>query len=383
MLTTYRFRLYPTKTQEHLMNETLETCRLLFNDMLADRRGNRTGFYEQKKAIASMEPGNKFLKAVHSQVLQDVTLRLDKAYQAFFIGLTRRPRFKRKGRYSSFRYPQYGGFKILGDRLRLSKIGSIKMKVHRPIGGTSKTCTIFRDVDQWYACISAEIGDHKPRERVVDKPIGVDLGITNLATLSDGTVFPNPRYLPRSVQRIKTIQRSLSREKPGSNNRLKTKMALAKVWRKARNRRTDNAHKVSHYLINHYSTIVFEDLHIPSMVKNHHLASAIMDASWGQLRRLTAYKAERRGGRVILVEPRETSQKCSGYGGVVPKELSERVHDCPNCGLVMDRDVNAAMNILKAGLDRARVEERPLLVQRRRISKFAPVKQEAHEFIRG
>lgn len=117
MLTTYRFRLYPTKTQEHLMNETPETCRLLFNDMFADRGENHTWFYEQKKTITSMKPLSKFLKAVHSQVLQDVVLRLDRAYQAFFVGLTKRPRFKRKDRYNSFRYPQFGGFKILGDKL--------------------------------------------------------------------------------------------------------------------------------------------------------------------------------------------------------------------------------------------------------------------------
>ncbi len=154
VLTTYKFRLYPTKTQEHLMNETLETCRLLFNKMLADRRQNRTGFYEQKKAIARIKPDSKFLKAVHSQVLQDVVLRLAKAYQAFFVGLARCPRFKRKGRYNSFRYPQLGGFRVVENRLRLSKIGSIKMKVHRPIEGTPKTCTMVRDVDQWYACPS-------------------------------------------------------------------------------------------------------------------------------------------------------------------------------------------------------------------------------------
>ncbi len=157
---------------------------------------------------------------------------------------------------------------------------------------------------------------------------------------------------------------------------------LAKAWRKVRNQRLDLAHKVSADLASEYSTIVFEDLHIPSMVKNHHLASAIMDASWGQLRRLTAYKVERRGGRVILVEPRGTSQRCSGCGEVVPKGLEERTHSCTNCGLVLDRDVNAARNILAAGLEQTRAEEQPLLVQRRRISKFAPVKQEAYGFSR-
>ena len=158
---------------------------------------------------------------------------------------------------------------------------------------------------------------------------------------------------------------------------------LAKAWRKVRNQRLDLAHKVSADLASEYSTVIFEELHIPSMVKNHSLASAITDASWGQLRRLTAYKAERHGGRAILAEPRGTSQRCSGCGEVVPKGLEERTHSCRNCGRVIDRDVNAARNILAAGLEQARAEEQPLLVQRRRISRFDSVKREAYGISRG
>ncbi|MBI3022177.1 MAG: IS200/IS605 family element transposase accessory protein TnpB [Thaumarchaeota archaeon] len=378
MLTTYRLRLYPTRTQERLLNETLETCRLLYNRMLADRRENHTGFYEQKRVLVGLKKNSKHLRAVNSQVLQDVVLRLDKTYQAFFAGLAKRPRFKRKARYNSFRYAQLGGFRVIGKALRLSKIGSVKMKLHRPIDGTPKTCTVIRDIDQWYACISAKIGSSEPIEPQEGKAVGVDLGVVNLATLSNGRTFGNPRHLDRSIIRLKTLQRRLSRKKKGSNNGEKAKVMLAKAWRRVRRQRDDTAHKVSADLASGYSTIVFEDLHIPNMVKNHNLASAITDASWGQLRRLTAYKAERRGGRVILVEPRGTSQKCSGCGEVVPKGLEERTHSCPNCSLVLDRDVNAARNILKLGLERARMEEQPLLVQRRRISKFAPVKQEAY-----
>ncbi len=159
-------------------------------------------------------------------------------------------------------------------------------------------------------------------------------------------------------------------------------MLLAKTWRRLRRQRDDTAHKISKFLADTYSTIVFEELKIPNMVKNHHLASAIMDSAWGKLRTLTAYKAERPGGRVILVDPSGTSQECSGCGNVERLELSERRFGCSACGLILDRDVNAARNVLKRGLERARAEEQPLLVQRRRISKFAPVKQEASEFIR-
>ena len=316
--------------------------------------------------------------AVHSQVLQDVVFRLDRAYAAFYEDLSRHPRFKRKGRYNSFRYPQLGGFRVVGGRLRLSKIGLVKVKLHRPIEGTPKTCTIIRDIDQWHACISCEAEPQRTAEQKGLGAVGVDLGVLKLATLSDGRAFENPRHLDNSVARIVSLQRRLSRKRKSSANREKAKVILAKVWRKVRNQRLDAAHKISAILASDYSTIVFEDLKIPNMVKNHNLASAIMDASWGQLRRLTAYKAERRGGRVVLVEPRGTSQKCSACGAVVPKGLDERTHSCPNCGLDLDRDVNAARNILATGLEQARAEGSPLLVQRRRISKFAPVKQEAN-----
>jgi putative transposase len=192
--------------------------------------------------------------------------------------------------------------------------------------------------------------------------------VTSIAALSDGTIVAAPRLLKKSEVEIKTLQRSLSRKQKGSKNREKAKIALEKSWRKLRNRRNDFAHKTSRFFADNYGTIVFEDLNIPKMVKNHHLASAILDACWGKTRLLTAYKAEKRGGRVILVEPRGTSQECSGCGRVVEKALSERMHLCPHCGLQLDRDVNAARNILARGLEWARVETEPLPIIR--IGKF-------------
>ena len=234
-------------------------------------------------------------------------------------------------------------------------IGEIKAMVHRRIEGEQRTCTIVRDIDQWYACISAEA---EPEQKSVESrpAVGVDVGVQTLATLSDGRAFSNLKVLPRSVEKIKKLQRSLSRKKRGSRNRLKAKTALAKAWRKVRRQRDDVAHKVSHQLAEDYGMIVFEDLRILNMVKNHGLASAILDATWGKLRQLTAYKAERRGGRVIVVEPSGTSQVCSGCGETVRKGLSARTHICPYCGLSLDRDLNAARNILARGLERAHAE---------------------------
>jgi putative transposase len=380
MMVTYKFRLYPTALQEQTMAETMETCRRLYNDLLDDRIRHHTGTFEQKRSLTVHRKESKYLKQVHSQVLQDVTFRLGKAFGAFFAGLTRYPRFKRTGRYNSFRYPQYGGFKVAGGRLYLSMIGKVRIVFHREIEGRMKTCTIIRDIDQWYACIASEKEDSK--SPINDKPsVGIDLGVTSIAALSNGTIIPAPKLLEKSEIAIKTLQRSLSRKQKGSKNREKARIALEKSWRKLRNRRNDFAHKTSRFFADKYSVIVFEDLKIPNMVRNHRLASAILDACWGKTRQLTVYKAERRGGRVILVEPRGTSQECSGCGKVVEKPLSVRTHSCPYCGLELDRDVNAARNILARGLEQARAETEPLPVIR--IGKFGRGSKKPVAFGRG
>jgi len=297
---------------------------------------------------------------------------LDKAFQAFFAGIARYPKFRRKGTCKSFTYPQYGGFRIDGNRIKLSKLGRIRIRQHRPIEGAPKTCTIHKDIDQWYVCISTETPEIKRSPASSGRWVGLDLGLTNIVTLSDGERIPNPKFLAKSLAKLRLLQQAMTKKKSGSRNREKAKIRLEKAWRTVRRQRDDFAHKVSHRLTMENEVVVFEDLGIRSMVKTHSLASAIMDSTWRKLRLLTAYKAERRGGRVILVNPSGTSQKCSRCGVMNPKmkDLSRRVFECDGCGLVLDRDVNAARNILQAGRELAHAEAQPLLVQRRRISKF-------------
>jgi putative transposase len=367
------------------MAGTVETCRRLHNDLLDDRIENRTGAFEQKRALTACRKENKYLGQVYSQVLQDVVFRLDKAFGSFFRGLSKFPKFSRRGRYNSFTYPQVGGFRISDGRLYLWMIGKVRVIPHREIEGRMKTCTIVRDIDQWYACITAEKEDGVSH-RNGDPSVGIDVGVIAVAALSDGTILPAPKFLKKSEVEIRTLQRSLSRKQRGSKSREKAKIALGKAWRRLRNRRNDFAHKTSRFFADNYGTIVFEDLNIRGMVKNHHLASAILDACWGKTRLLTAYKAEKRGGRVILVEPRGTSQECSGCGRVVEKDLSERMHLCPHCGLQLDRDVNAARNILARGLEQARVETEPLPIIR--IGKFGqgskkPARYTGRQFTRS
>lgn len=382
---SYKFRLHPTHQQEKVLQSTVETCRHLYNDSLGERNQNRDiNFWNQKQLLVLRRQDNKYYQQVHSQVLQDVLLRLDKSYQAFFKKISKYPKFKRRGKYNSFTYPQYGGFRIRNNKLVLSCIGTIKFKMHRIPIGTLKRCTIIQDVDQWYSCITTEDWIEKNDNKTdVTKPIGIDVGLLNWLTLNDGKIIQNTLDFEAQAKKIKHLQRNLARKQKDSKNREKARIQLAKAWQEVRRCRDDFVHKTSKTLADEeYTLIVFEKLNITNMVKNRKLAQAIMDATWGKLRQYAAYKVGRRGGQVILVNPSGTSQKCSRCG-VVAKEkldLSVRIFECHGCGLVIDRDLNAAINILKLGLEQAHAERQPLLV-RQRISKFASVKQKARGFI--
>src|SRR3989441_4844579 len=184
---TYKFRIYPTSAQARIMEETLETCRRLYNSMLADRIENGTGFYDQKKMLVELKHNNdKHLKSIHSQVLQDVVLRLDKAYQRFFAGLSRYPKFRRSGRYNSFTYPQ-SGFRLEGDRISLGTIGKVRVTVHRQVAGAIKRVTVIRDIDQWFVALLVE--EPPGLVRSGDGKVGVDVGISNVVAISDGTLI--------------------------------------------------------------------------------------------------------------------------------------------------------------------------------------------------
>ncbi|MFX0096350.1 MAG: RNA-guided endonuclease InsQ/TnpB family protein [Candidatus Hodarchaeota archaeon] len=361
MKRTYKYRLYPSKQQENVLTQWLTTCRLLYNNSLAERMEawktmRRTVTYtEQANQLKNAKKSNPNLRSIHSQVLQDVLRRLDKAFKNFFkrmkIGKKAGyPRFKGKNRYDSFTYPQ-SGFTLKKKTLTLSRIDKVNIKLHRPIPseGIIKTCTIKRDVDRWYACFSVELPEGKPSTTCLlreVKQIGIDVGLKSLLTLSSGGIVENPRWFKRTEKKLAKGQRSLSRKRKGSNNREGQRIKVARLHRRVRNQRKDFHHKISRELVKTYDLIVFENLTIKNMVKNPHLAKSIADAAWGQLIRFTQYKAEEAGMRVKYVAPRGTSQVCSGCGSIISKTLAVRVHECPYCELVLDRDVNAAINIL-------------------------------------
>jgi len=365
MKKAFKFRIYPTKGQESTLTEWLNTCRILYNLSLSERKEayeldkSSINYYDQANALKEGKRGNGYLNAVHSQVLQEVLKRLDKAFQNFFRRVKRGekpgyPRFKAEDRFNSFTFPQ-SGFKIEAGKLVLSKIGAIKLVQHReiPAEGIIKTCAIKRAVDQWYVSFTIELPDVETEMPIgIKTAVGIDLGLTDMATLSTGEKIDNPKWLRGSEKKLAKEQRRLARKKRGSSNRKKQKAIVGMVHRKIRNQRNDFHHKISNGLVADYDLIVFEDLLVRNMVKNKYLAKSISDAGWNELVSFVSYKAEEAGKMVELVNPNGTSQLCSGCGAEVRKSLAVRTHRCPHCGLVMDRDENAAINILNRGLEK-------------------------------
>jgi putative transposase len=358
---TYKYRLEPTPEQHQALETVLWLCRTLYNVALEQRktwwvRGQGIGasYYQQKAELPDLKATCPEFGAVHAHVLQDVILRLDRAFQAFFrrvkTGETPGyPRFQGKGRYTSFIFPEYGNGAVLdGGVLSLSKIGRIPIRIHRALEGTPKTVTIRREADGWYACFScADV----PVQLlpVTGQETGIDLGLEAFATLSDGMrVFHPGRY--RTAERmLKTAHRRVSRRKKGSNRRKKAVALLAKAHQKVRRQRQDFHHKTALALVRANDIIYHEDVQTANMLKNHHLAKSIQDAGWTAFLSILAAKAAYAGRRVVAVPPAYTSQLCSGCGVLVQKGLSVRWHSCPGCGMSLHRDHNAARNIERLG----------------------------------
>jgi putative transposase len=314
--------------------------------------GKSLNYYDQANQLVEVKEVRPEYRDMHSQILQDVLRRVDKSFQAFFrrvksgekaVGY---PRFQGRDRYDSFTFPQ-GGWSLHNDRLTLSKIGTIRVKLHRPVCGEVKTTTIKREGEHWHVCFSVEV-DTVPLPHS-NRTIGIDLGLTTFAVLSNGHKVENPRYLRKSLCKLATKQQALSRCKRGSHRRAKARRSVAQTHRRIRNQRADFLHKASRKLVNEYSTIVFEKLQPANMVRNHSLALSITDAGWGQFVAYTTYKAENAGRCVVTVSPAYTSQVCSGCGTIRRKDLSERWHTC-ECGCSLDRDHNAAINIVRLGI---------------------------------
>ena len=358
MIRTFQYRVQLSDEAEaHCLN-WLERCHTLYNLALEQRISiykqskKSVSFYDQCSQLPELKEAYPEFAVVGSQCIQDVLERLDKAYKAFFKrakeGKAGFPRFKSFNRYNSFTLKQ-SGWKLEGRYLHLTKIGRLKLFLSRPIEGKIKTVTVkINSTGKWFVSFCCDEVQPKYFPQT-DQAISIDVGIKHFAVDSEGKVVENPKFLRKSLAELHVKQRTLSRRHRSSHRRRLARLAVARLHEKVSNQRKDFLHKVSNHYIRNYKYIAVEDLNISGMVKNRHLAKSISDASWNQFFIMLSYKAESAGRVLIKVDPRGTSQRCSGCGELVPKKLSERIHCCQNCGLILDRDENAARNIQTLG----------------------------------
>lgn len=342
------------------MEQHLEECRWLYNEFLAQRKLAYEELdlsltkYQQLMFLPELKIDRPSLNGVHSQVLQNVADRLDKAFEGFFRRCKSGdrpgfPRFRGLHRYNSFCYPQ-SGFALVGHELKLSKVGNIRMKMHRPIEGQIKTCTLRKSPSgEWDVSFSCEV-EAKPLPKN-EKAVGIDVGIEHFAVLSDGQNIPNPRFFQKGEKALAKAQRKLSKLEKGTNERRKQGKAVAKIHTRIRHRRNNFCHQLAKKIVDQYQYICVEDLNIQKMVEKSSFAKSITDASWNQFRQCLTYKAEEAGRKLGLVNPAYTTQDCYQCGHREAKKLSVRIHCCSKCGYTATRDFNAAQNILALGLD--------------------------------
>jgi putative transposase len=367
----FRFRLYPSFSQEERMLRALEASRRLWNEALAHRRARwekerkSTSYTLQASILTCERKQDAFLGDLHSQVCQDVLRRLDKAFVAFFAHRSCYPKFKKSGQTRSFTYPQayHGSAKpdAARKRLFLSGIGNIRAVFHRPIPKASrlKVCTVTKEPDgMWFASLIFEevipLQNLEPPAKLTEdqkSPVGIDLGLLSLITTSDGETVKHPTFLRKAEKRLKHLQRKLCRTKKASKNRFKARTRVASQHGRVRRQRLDFNHKLSTRLASEHALIVFEDLRIKNLSKNRVLAKSIQDAAWQQLITLTEYKALKVGSRVILVPAAYSTRECNICGKLNNKMgLNVRQFVCIGCGRTLDRDRNAASVVLKRGL---------------------------------
>jgi putative transposase len=359
MRLTYRYRLYPTRAQDVALHAQVDEACRLYNGALQERRDawkhaqQSVGYYEQANQLKAIRADGN-LTVTNFSACQDVLRRVDKAFRAFFSRVKAGqqagyPRFKPRQRYDSLTFPSYrDGCRLRENgRLYLQGVGDSKVRLHRPVEGKIKTVSVKRESGKWYALFSCEVAPAPLPPSAA--AVGIDVGLTAFATMSDGTEIANPRRLKAAQRKLRIAQRRVSRRKRGSNGRRKAVRILQKAHARVQHQRADFHHKVSRALVNRYGLIAVEDLNVKGLVRSM-LAGPIHDAGWASFLAKLNYKAESAGRRVVRVNAAGTTQRCSACGTHVPKTLSQRWHYCPACEVSLSRDENAAREILRLGL---------------------------------
>jgi putative transposase len=375
MRTAYKYKLRPTKQQIIELDRWLSMLCSQYNYLLADRFNwylqNRSpinscplvcylpelrdnpDYFSQKKTLPQLKKTHPWYKEVYSQVLQDVVKRVQMTFDRFLKGDSNgkrsgKPRFKACNRYRTFTYPQMKDGCLQGNLVNLPMFGKVKVVLHRPIpdGFKIKTASVTKKADGFYLTISLEdqtVPEIKP-DFNPGKITGIDLGLKEFLTTSDGETVAIPQNYRKAQKRLRVIQKRVSRRKKGSNRRQKAINKIGCQHKKIADKRKDFHFKTATYLLSKYDVIAHEDLNINGLARTR-LAKSVLDAGWSSFLSILAFKAENAGKLVIPVSAHNTSQDCSNCGQKVPKKLHIRWHDCPHCGCSLDRDHNAAVNI--------------------------------------
>jgi putative transposase len=361
MVLTFRYRLLPTKAQHRALERILESQRELYNAALEERigayrkAGSTITYVDQTKGLTEWRHDDAQARGLPVNLQRATLKRLDEAYQGFFRRLRTGskpgfPRFRGKGWFDSFGFREFAGITLDNHRVRFKGMpGSLRVHWHRELPETSiKSCTFKRDMRGWSIGFAMEVATEEPRKARRD--VGVDLGISTFAALSDGGFIPSLRAARKGERRLRIAQRALSRKKRGSTGRRKAREGVAHCHAAIARQRREHLHQASARLVRDYDAIAVEKLQVKALARSA-LAKDVHDASWAKFLSMLRYKAEWAGARVIEVDPQHTSQDCSGCGTLVPKDLAARHHDCPICGLSIGRDLNAARNVLnRAGV---------------------------------
>lgn len=361
----FKYRIYPTKKQQELINKHIGCCRFIYN-LCLEKKIN--AYKESKKSISCFElmkllttlkkeKEMSFLNEVSNESLRYAIINLDSAYQKFFKEHKGFPKFKSKrNAIDSFKAEQKTKVDFDKNKVYITKFREgIKCKFHRFFEGKIKTSTISRTpTGKYYISILVELDEDNPSEKPIDKSksVGIDLGIKDLVITSDGKKYSSNKFIKRYSKALAEAQRHLSRKKKGSNGWNRQRIKVARIQEKIRNCRADKLHKITTELVKNYDVICCEDLNVKGMEKNHHLAKSINDASFGLFVLMLTYKAEWNGKQVVKVGRFYPSSKTCHCCGWVKEDLQlkDREWTCPHCGTKLDRDVNAAINILKEGL---------------------------------
>ena len=369
MLRTYKYLLRPTSQQSQSLDFLLWQSRLVYNAALEQRittykeMGKGMGYAAQWRFFRDVRRANpETTGKLNASSLQHLLRRLDKAFLAFFRRVKAGeipgfPRFKGRSRFKSIEFTYGDGCKLRpGQNGRMNfyiqNVGEMRLCYHRaiPKDALLKHVIVKQVNKRWYICIMLEIESARVQHIPTGKAVGIDLGLKSLVAVSSGEHAENPRWLRTSLAKLRRLQRHASRQVRGSNRQQKSYARIARLSERTVNQRADYLHKVSRRLVSEYDLIAMEDLPLDFMNRNPHLALSSRDAGFGMLRQMIEYKAAEAGIQIIAVNPSYTTQRCSQCGCLVLKDLSVRVHDCPYCGLLLDRDINAARNILQIAL---------------------------------